>query len=93
MSTLVKATKVQASSPGSAADVLKQYPRSPYTAFLVTKEDQVESYDQHCARLLEGLGVLAGPLDFHCLHELDVGAQREASWIACFERYLFSCVH
>ena len=57
MSTLVKADAVH-SFTGSAADVLKEYPNSPYTAFLVTTQDQVQCYAQHCARLSEGLGAL-----------------------------------
>lgn len=57
-STLVKGDTVPTSFTGTAADVLKQYPNSPYTAFLVTTQDQVESYAQHCARLFDGLDIL-----------------------------------
>ena len=58
MSTLVKAGHVQTCCPRPAADVLQAHPNSPYTAFLATEQDFVESYDQHCARLVEGMSTL-----------------------------------
>lgn len=74
MSTLVKGDTVPISFIGTAADVLKQYPNSPYTAFLVTTQDQVESYAQHCARLVDGLGILVAADSTNSLATVDVGS-------------------
>ncbi|KAL3159428.1 hypothetical protein ABBQ38_009857 [Trebouxia sp. C0009 RCD-2024] len=71
MSTLVKGDTVPISFIGTAADVLKQYPNSPYTAFLVTTQDQVESYAQHCARLVDGLGILVAADSTNSLATVD----------------------
>lgn len=72
MATLVKADTVN-SFTGTAADVLRQYPDSPYTAFVVTSQDQVECYAQHCARLSKGLSALVVVDNVDGESKLDVG--------------------
>lgn len=72
MATLVKANTVH-SFTGTAADALRQCPDSPYTAFVVTTQDQVECYAQHCARLSEGLGALVVADSLDGESTLDVG--------------------
>ena len=72
MATLVQADTVY-SFTGTAADLLKQYPDSPYTAFVVTTQDQIECYAQHCARLSEGLSALVAVNGTDCCVAPDVG--------------------
>ncbi len=55
MPVFVKETTLQAAVPSTAAELLKSYPNSPYTSFLVTSRGYISSLDQHCTRLSSGL--------------------------------------
>ena len=79
MATLVQADLIH-SFTGTAADLLKQYPESPYTAFVVTTQNKIECYAQHCARLSDGLCALVATGGTNTCHRPDVGAD------ACMQR-------
>lgn len=55
MPVFVKESTLQAAVPSTAAELLKSYPNSPYTSFLVTSKGFISSLDQHCTRLSSGL--------------------------------------
>lgn len=59
MSVVVKKSTLLADAPDTAAEFLKRYPSSPYTAFLVTANNHVSCFDQHCDRLAAGFTALA----------------------------------
>ena len=83
MATLVKADTIH-NVTGTAGDLLKQYPESPYTAFVVTTQDQIECYAQHCARLSEGLCALQAVDSTSNCRAPDVGGMQHDP---CVQRY------
>lgn len=71
MPVLVKETTLQVAVPDTAAELLKAYPRSPYTALLVSFSDHISCFDQHCTRLASGLSKLTSAVEStHVDHEL-----------------------
>ena len=72
---LVKESGLLARAPSTAAEFLKGYPASPYTALLVTKLDRVSSFDLHCKRLTTGLTALTAPTVTHTVSSLEVGVK------------------
>lgn len=91
MATLVKADTVH-SFTGTAADVLRQYPDSPYTAFVVTTQDQVECFAQHCTRLYEGLDALVTVDSLDGESKLDVGDVYHEPCINLVHRVIPACL-
>lgn len=56
MSFLIVNGQMQGKGPATGAEVLKQYGRGPYTAFLVKGKDfKVPCWDMHCRRLAHSL--------------------------------------
>lgn len=91
MATLIKADIVHRFT-GTAAELLKQYPGSPYTAFVVTTQDQVECYAQHCARLSEGLSALVAVDGRNTCHTPDVGDVHHDSCMHDERRVMTACL-
>ncbi|KAK9909953.1 hypothetical protein WJX75_009988 [Coccomyxa subellipsoidea] len=83
MSLLVVNGVLQQNSPATGAEVLKQFGRGPYTAFLARdKEFTISCWDLHCRRLAHSLRRILSSLEGTCnatsaLNDADTAQERQ----------------